>query len=166
MPHDGWRLFLPYLIDTYKNNISTVTTEGVQAWYRLTPSAACGNGGTTGNTISQEQCEVDPATVAQDKIFYSALLGSSADVTVSIGGNVQTGTWDDSPVGGIGIYHGSVDFNGYTGDVIVTISRSGSTVASMSGEAITDSCTNDITNWNAWTGSASASTSISATPLS
>ena len=30
MPHDGWRQFLPYIIDTYKNNISTVT-EGIES---------------------------------------------------------------------------------------------------------------------------------------
>lgn len=53
MPHDGWRDFLPYLIDTYKNGIATVNREGVVGWYRKHPGNACTTGGTTGNTASQ-----------------------------------------------------------------------------------------------------------------
>jgi Glycosyl hydrolase family 71 len=48
MPHDGWRMFLPFLIDTYKNGIATITKEGLTGWYRTSPGAACGTGGTTG----------------------------------------------------------------------------------------------------------------------
>ena len=44
MPHDGWRLFLPYVIDTYKNKIATITKEGVVAWYRPHPNTACTTG--------------------------------------------------------------------------------------------------------------------------
>ncbi|KAK9334371.1 hypothetical protein LIPSTDRAFT_115799 [Lipomyces starkeyi NRRL Y-11557] len=164
MPHDGWRLFLPYVIDTYKNSIASISQEGLVSWYRLSPATACATGGTTGNTASQLQIEFEPYDIVQDRVFYSALLASSATVTVSIGGVVQTGTWENTPDGGIGIYHGSVPFNGNTGEVIVTIARSGTTVAQMIGESITTSCTNGITTWNAWVGSATASNDISATP--
>lgn len=34
MPHDGWRLFLPYYIDIYKNGKASITKEGVVGWYR------------------------------------------------------------------------------------------------------------------------------------
>ncbi|KAJ8099511.1 glycoside hydrolase [Lipomyces tetrasporus] len=125
MPHDGWRLFLPFVIDTYKNGIASITQEGLVSWYRLNPATTCATGETTGNTASQLQIEFEPYGIVQDKVFYSALLASSATVTVSIGGVVQTGTWENAPGGGIGIYHGSVPFNGDTGEVIVTISRSG-----------------------------------------
>lgn len=163
MPHDGWRLFLPYVIDTYKNGIASITQEGLVSWYRLSPAQACDTGGTTGNTASQLQLEYDPSVLMQDKIFYSALLASAADVTVSIGGVIQKGTWENIPSGGIGIYHGSVPMGGHTGEVVITISRSGSTIASVSGPAITTSCPKEITNWNAWVGSATAANTIPTT---
>jgi hypothetical protein len=37
MPHDGWRVLLPYLIDTYKNNVSTIQQEILVGWYRPNP---------------------------------------------------------------------------------------------------------------------------------
>jgi hypothetical protein len=67
-------------------------------------------------------------------------------------------------VGLVDIYHGSVPFDGNTGEVIVTISRSGTTIAQMTGKSITTDCTNGIENWNAWVGSATSSETISATP--
>ncbi|GJC78601.1 hypothetical protein ColLi_01439 [Colletotrichum liriopes] len=33
LPHDGWRLTLPYWINYYKNGKSTVTKEGLVTWY-------------------------------------------------------------------------------------------------------------------------------------
>ncbi|THY17642.1 glycoside hydrolase [Aureobasidium pullulans] len=158
MPHDGWRLFLPYVIDMYKNGKASISTEGLVSWYRLTPGSACSSGGTTGNTASQGQQEYPPAQLAQDKVFYSALLTSTADVTVTIGGTTQTGTWENVPSGGSGIYHGSVPFSG-RGAVTVKITRNGNTVAQMNGLSITDTCANGIENWNAWVGSATAGSS-------
>lgn len=61
MPHDGWRLFLPFAIDMYKQGTATITREGVVAWYKKNPGSACGTGGTTGNTASQQQTEYAPA---------------------------------------------------------------------------------------------------------
>jgi hypothetical protein len=159
MPHDGWRLFLPFVINQYKTGSAEITQEGVTAWYRLSPNDTCSTNGTSGNTASQLQYEFSPGTVVQDRVFYSALLTSSATVAVTIGGTSQTGTWTHTPAGGAGIYHGSVPFDGLTGNVVVTVGG-----MTIDGAAISDSCTDDITNWNAWVGSAtgaSASTTVS-----
>lgn len=104
MTHDGWRLFLPYLIDTYKTGIGSITEEGLVSWYRLNPSnsTGCSSNGTTGNTATQLQIEMDPGQVVEDKIFYSALLTAPADVTVSIGGISQPAKWTNGPTGNIG----------------------------------------------------------------
>ena len=71
MLHDGWRQFLPYVIDTYKNNISTVTQEGITAWFRPNPVAGspCSSGGTSGNTHTQFQVEFPPGEIAQGQLF-------------------------------------------------------------------------------------------------
>jgi hypothetical protein len=165
MPHDGWRLFLPYVIDMYKERTATITQEGLVGWYRLSPAAACGSGGTSGNTASQLQLEFEPDTMMQDSVFYSALLSSAADVTVQIGGNNVYGSWRNVPDGGIGIYHGSAPFDDNIGEVTITLQRGDTIIAQISnGEAIAATCTNDIENWNAWVGSASATDQISATP--
>lgn len=163
MPHDGWRALLPFVIDTYKNNISTITRETLTTWYRLNPGASCSNGGTTGNTASQQQVEYSPSAMLEDRVFYSALLGSSAAVTVQIGGTTQAGKWDSIPDGGVGIYHGSVPFNGATGQVVVSLSRGG---MSVSGAAITTDCSSNggLNNWNAWVGSSQSGAGVSATP--
>jgi hypothetical protein len=67
MPHDGWRVFLPYLIDTYKNNVSTVSQEAIVAWYRPNPvtGSACATGDTSGNTHSQFQVEFQPGDIVE-----------------------------------------------------------------------------------------------------
>jgi hypothetical protein len=156
MPHDSWRKFLPYVIDTYKNLNPQVTQEGLVVWYRTQPGVACASGGTTGNTASQGQTVYDPSQILQDLVFYSALLGSNATVEVSIGGVVQSGSWRNEPMGGAGIYHGSVPFTG-TGEVVVTIKRGSLIVAQMSGAAISNSCPGGIENWNAWVGEADGS---------
>lgn len=92
MPHDGWRLNLPFLIDLYTEGTATVTEENVVTWYRLSPGTAC-DSGTTGNTANQLQMEFAPSQIVQDRVFYSALLVEPATVTVSIGGVVQEGSW-------------------------------------------------------------------------
>ncbi|QRD84998.1 putative alpha-1,3-glucanase [Aspergillus flavus] len=140
MPHDGWRLFLPFLIDTYNS------------------------GGTSGNTASQLQIEFHPTEIVQDHIFFSALLSAPATVTVSVGGVSQQASWTWQPDGGVGIYHGSVPFGSSLGDVVVTLSRSGKQIAQVHGSSISTNCVKGLTNWNAWVGSASASESVNAKP--
>ncbi|KAK3935749.1 glucan endo-1,3-alpha-glucosidase [Diplogelasinospora grovesii] len=156
MPHDGWRQFLPYLISQYKTGRASITTESLVSWFRLSPANACSTGGTTGNTASQGQVVYDPATLAQDRVFFSALLSSSAQVSIAIGRVTQRGSWSSIPSGGSGIYFGSVPFNGLTGAVTVTISRNGKIVAQMQGATVSKQCTNGISSWNAWVGSAVA----------
>ncbi|KAI9154906.1 Glucan endo-1,3-alpha-glucosidase agn1 [Paramyrothecium foliicola] len=164
MPHDAWRKTLPFSIDMYVRNATTITEEGVTFWYRKQPAAACSTGQTSGNTVSQLQLEFSPLEVAQDRVFFTAILASNADVSVSIGGASQAATWSDEPEGGIGLYHGSVPFNG-VGEVKITITRNGATVASGAGIAITNQCeAGGLANWNAWVGYAKGP-SVSKKPL-
>ena len=154
MPHDGWRATLPFWIDLYKNGQAEVTQESLVTWYRLSPAAACSSGGTSGNTASQLQIEFPPAQMAQDRIFFSAVLTRFTEVVVSIGGVAQQVGWSSVPDDDVGVFHGSVTFNGRTGPVEVYLMRDGSKYLSISGEAISGSCKNGIQNWNAWVGSA------------
>lgn len=147
--HDGWRAFLPFLIDMAKSNTTSFNQENVVAWYRENPNSACGTGGTTGNTASQLQQIYAPGLLAQDMVFYAALLGSAASVSVSIGGQTIAGAWSTTPSGGAGLYRGSVSTGGRTGNVVVTVSRSGSQILQASGDAITTGCVQGIENWNA-----------------
>ncbi|KAK4160430.1 glycosyl hydrolase family 71-domain-containing protein, partial [Cladorrhinum sp. PSN259] len=159
MPHDAWRQhILPFMIDQYKTNQSTVTQEAIVAWYRLTPGAACNDGRTSGNTHSQLQVEFAPTKVSQDKIFFSALLSSNKAVTVTVGGVNLAADWSSKPAGGVGVYHGSVSYGSNLGAVVVTV---GDMV--FSGEPITTNCNrvkgqSGLTNWNAWVGSKAGST--------
>ncbi|KAM0327648.1 hypothetical protein ACHAQA_005941 [Verticillium albo-atrum] len=146
MPHDGWRLFLPYWIDMYKNGTATVTREGVVAWYRQTEALLCPSGGTTGNTATQLQFTYSPDKLLRDKVFFDALLGSYADVSVTIGGVDAKAKWENVPDGNVGIFHGSVDFRGLTGAVVVTINRGGAWVVQMTGQPIRNTCSNGIQN--------------------
>jgi hypothetical protein len=52
MPHDGWRIFLPFLINTYKYGTATIDKEGLIVWHRPQPTAACSDEGTSANTTS------------------------------------------------------------------------------------------------------------------
>lgn len=165
MPHDGWRHLLPFMIDMWKNGVATATEEAVVSWYRLAPGRACDSGGTTGNTAQQVQTEVTPWSLAQDKIFYAAISTSVLSPRITIGDSVQIGNWDSVPdgsLGYVGIYYGSVDFDGHTGDVkIELISSGGDVVATLNGAAISSTCKNSVQNWNAWVGSASGNRAIS-----
>ncbi|KAI8198155.1 Mutanase [Colletotrichum sp. SAR 10_76] len=162
-PHDGWRQTLPFWIDYYKNGKGTVNKEALVGWYRTSQATACPDGNTTGNTASQLQKEFSPVSVMQDKIFFSAVLGSAAEVSVMVGSKAQEGKWTSVPDGGIGVYHGSVPFTG-TGAVSIRIQRGGQTLAQIDGASINNNCQDDLTNWNPWVGSASLSSSVSATP--
>ncbi|KAJ5632142.1 hypothetical protein N7490_008481 [Penicillium lividum] len=166
MPHDGWRLFLPFVIDMYKYNTTTVTEEGLVTWFRPQPVGTCDDGDTTLNTASQLQIEFDPVSVLTDEIYFSALLVSTAEISVSVGGtSLGSVSWTHKPSGGVGIYHGSAAYTG-TGPVVVTITRNGETVAEVSDGSITSVCDDGFQNWNAWVGSATSSGSVSAKPLS
>ncbi|KAK1460022.1 glycosyl hydrolase family 71 [Colletotrichum melonis] len=159
MPHDGWRLLLPFLIDLYKYGTATVRREGLVTWYRLHPAHAGDAGGTTGNTSSHGQELFHPSEIMEDKIVFSALLTGPAQVTVSVGGVAEEARWDEddgTPArGGVGVYHGSAPFNGRTGEVVVTVHRGGDVAAQVQGRPITTECHHGgMNNWNAWVGAA------------
>ncbi|KAL4909687.1 glycoside hydrolase [Aspergillus multicolor] len=160
MPHDGWRVLLPYLIEQYKveskeerDNVE-IKEELLSVWYRLSPAWACEDGNTTGNAEAHDQTIFEPVEILEDKIFYSALLEESANVDVFIGGGNGTARWTDTPQGGRGIYHGSVDMGDREGEVVVMLSRNGETFNEMRGKGIElqKNCPLNQTNWNAWVG--------------
>lgn len=128
--------------------MASVTTENVVGWYRPHPKMACGTGGTTGNTASQLQPVYPPGELVKDEVFFAALLGSAATITVTIGGVASVATWTYVPSDGVGLYRGSVPFNGRTGAVTITIARSGAQILSASGDAISTSCNSNMQNWN------------------
>ncbi|GKT74274.1 alpha-glucanase [Colletotrichum tofieldiae] len=166
LPHDGWRETLPFSIDMYKHNTTTVDSERLVAWYRPNPSTSCKDGGTSGNTASQLQLEFHPWNVAKDAVYFTALLASSATIEVTVGGVTQKASWSTTPEGGVGLYHGDAWYYDSTGDVRVRVIRGGSIVAEIAGTAITTDCskTNGYTNWNAWVGSAVSPKAVSAKP--
>lgn len=68
---------------------------------------------------------ISPSTIAKDRVFFTALLTSPADVEVTIGGTVVSGaTWENVPSSGQGLYHGSVEFGNLVGPVSVVVSTS------------------------------------------
>lgn len=161
MPHDGWRLLLPYVIDVYKNGgRATISQEGLVTWFRPQPATACKTGGTVGNQPDSSQCLYRPESLVQDKIFYTALLGSNADIAVSVGGRDQQAKWTSTPDGGVGLWHGSVAYRG-TGNVSVTVTRAGAQVAQVVGGHISTDCTDGIENWNAWVGASTSPKAVS-----
>lgn len=158
-PHDSWRTLLPYYIDAYKSgNLSTTSTttnmttpaeeDIITYWYRPNPSSAGSAGGTTGNNPAMGQPIVAPGQVSQDKVFVTVLVQEPSQVTVTIGN--ATTTLDANHAG---INHFSVPFDGRTGPVELAIVRSGQTVVSTMGPAITTECTDGLVNWNAIVGS-------------
>ncbi|GFF26046.1 mutanase Pc12g07500 [Aspergillus lentulus] len=168
MPHDGWRQLLPYVIDTYRNGRATFDTEVLVTWYRPTLASACGDGGTTANTASQLQIEYRPVDIVDDRIFVSALLSEPAYLTINYGVGEYGVDWDYTPEGGVGIYHASMALNGQTGSATIQLLRdSGVFISYNPSQGISTTCTNDITNWNVWVGSATYTlTSTIPPPLS
>jgi glucan endo-1,3-alpha-glucosidase len=149
MPHDSWRDLLPYYIARFKNNGAAppVTTEKLQYWYRLTPSAAGSADGVTGGNGPT----YDPNTVVQDKVFFTALVNAPSTISVQIGGNPATKFQATEA----GVNHFSQDFNGQTGQVTFSIERNGETMLSGTGEAISSAPSDGVTNFNAWVGGVS-----------
>ncbi|KAL4794005.1 glycoside hydrolase [Aspergillus venezuelensis] len=161
MPHDGWRVLLPYLIELYKAGSEeeredvAIEEELLSVWYRLSPAWACEDGNTTGNTEQHGQTILEPVEVLEDKVFYSALLEERANVSVIIGGKAgEAAAWTDTPDGSRGVYHGSVNMGDREGEVVVMLSRNGEIFNEMRGKGIElqKNCPLNHTNWNAWVG--------------
>ena len=151
MPHEGWLKLLPFYIERYKTGAAAVKEEALVAYYRPNPAAACESGGTTGNNRAFGQVELAPHQLVEDRVFFTALLETAAEVSVSIGGEEQKGTFTRTPAdGGAGVYEGSVEFRGNSGEVVVTLLRDGKVVATAEGGPwITTNCKGGIENWNA-----------------
>jgi hypothetical protein len=86
--------------------------------------------------------------LVEDAVFFAALLGSTATITVSIGGVASAATWTYAPSNGVGLYRGSIPLNGRTGAVTITLARAGATIISATGDSITTSCTSGMQNYN------------------
>ncbi|CAK5284007.1 unnamed protein product [Mycena citricolor] len=155
MPHTGWTTFLPYLIQTYKTGKAAASQQLLTAWFRLSPAAACGDGGTTGDVAAQLQVEYPPSQMLQDKIYFAALLNSEVAPTVTVGGNSIPAQWDKRPYGGVGIYRGSAAYGGNLGTVQVNVAG-----MVVTGQSITTVCHNGLNNFNAWVGSATGSGTV------
>lgn len=149
MPHDKLLTLLPHYISQYKGTKSNATTDSMQYWYRTSPAAAGAIGGVLGNNPNQGQKEYSPDSLCQDKVFFTALLQSAADVHVQIGSSPVT-----SYTGVAGLNHWSQPFDGQTGNVTFSVVRNGNTVKSEGGAPITASSTlvGGLTNYNVWVG--------------
>ncbi|OTA99377.1 glycoside hydrolase family 71 protein [Hypoxylon sp. CI-4A] len=128
--HTAFRFVLPYFISAYKAGNADVAlpSEGAVAWYRTTPAAVCGDGGTVwgqGGTASAAQG-------TKDVISIIALTESAGDITVAIGDSTQTVSASSS-VGKASFYQ--VDFTGKSGAVTVTVAGKSTT-----GPEISSSC--------------------------
>lgn len=162
MPHDGWRLHLPFVIDLYRTGTASMTQESLVAWYRTETGISCSGGNTTGFSFSGLQIDTHADDRLEDKIFFSALLASNASVSISIGGQEHDTEWEYEPYGGIGIYHGNLGINSsHVGDVSISISRDDQKTVNLDGRSISGNCTKGYVNLNAWVGNA---TSGSITP--
>lgn len=164
MPHDGWRLQLPFVIDLYKSGTASITEESLVVWYRVQPRDACSGGNTTGTAIKERAPdETDTDTWLQDKIFFSALLSANASVKISMGNSKTNAVWDNEPDDGVGIYHGSFAYDpDHLGEPTITISRDKQEVVHVKGRALTTSCTSGFANYNAWVGSETSGKTIPA----
>ncbi|KAJ5720907.1 uncharacterized protein N7483_008841 [Penicillium malachiteum] len=163
MPHDGWRLHLPYVIDTYRTGMTNMTEESLVVWYRTEVGSSCSGGNTTGFTSTDLQIDTSTGYWVKDKIFFSALLASNASVKVTIGGKDYDAKWEYEPDGGIGVYHGNFGLKSeHLGETTILISREDEEVVHMDGRSLTSSCTSGFINFNAWVGSATSGKNMSA----
>jgi hypothetical protein len=172
IPHDGWRLQLPFVIDLYKNGTASITEESLVVWYRVQPRDACSGGNTTGSAIKEranqekekeKEKETDTDIYLEDKIFFSALLASNASIKVTMDDLEKNAHWEDEPDGGVGIYHGSFAYDPkHLGEPTITVSRDKKEVVHVKGRALTTSCPSGFANYNAWVGSETSGKTIPA----
>ncbi|KAI0430520.1 glycoside hydrolase family 71 protein [Xylaria sp. FL1042] len=130
--HTAFRFVLPYFISAYKagNADVAVPSEGAVAWYRTTPAAICGDGG----TVWGQGGSASAAQGTQDVVSVIALTNAPTDITVQIGsGDSGQSVSATSTVGKASFYE--VPTNGRTGAVTVTLNGKSTT-----GPEITNSC--------------------------
>lgn len=152
MAHEGWRVQLPFMIDTYVDGKATFTKESATvAHHRTSLLTGCSDGGTTLNTANQLQLEHQPASGSPDKVYVAALLTAPASISFSSGGKQQSvglDEWDVMPDGGVGLYLTTLDITteGYQS---LSINRNGIQLQFFRTLA-EDRCPNTLTNWNAY----------------
>ncbi|KAI0880020.1 glycoside hydrolase family 71 protein [Annulohypoxylon maeteangense] len=127
--HSAFRFVLPYFISAYKTGNTNVElpSEGAVAWYRTTPAAVCGNGG----TVWGQGGSASAASGTKDVISIIALSNSPKDITVAIGGTTQTVSASSS-VGKASFYE--IDFSGKSGTVTITFNGKSTTGPAISAE--------------------------------
>jgi glucan endo-1,3-alpha-glucosidase len=114
-PHSGFRAVLPYFIAAYKAGSATAAPPGgsrAVAWYRTTPVAVCGAGGTVwgqGGTAAASQG-------ARDVVSIITVSTATATVNVKIGASGQ-----DFPHScGSNVCYFELAFDGRTGPVALS----------------------------------------------
>ncbi|CAJ2504633.1 Uu.00g120270.m01.CDS01 [Anthostomella pinea] len=128
--HTAFRFVLPYFIAAYKNGNPDVAvpTEGAMAWYRTTPVAVCGDGG----TVWGQDGSASAAGGTSDVISVIALAEAPTSIDVSIDGSSQ-------PVNTVGTVGKAtfyqIPFDGKTGAVTITMNGESTT-----GPEITNIC--------------------------
>ncbi|KAI0164129.1 glycoside hydrolase family 71 protein [Xylariaceae sp. FL1272] len=129
--HTAFRFVLPYFISAYKAGSTDVAvpTTGAMAWYRTTPKAVCGDGG----TVWGQGGGASATGGTEDVISIIGLADSAQSVQVQIGsGAVQTLTATKT-AGKASFYQTS--FSGQTGAVKITYNGKTTT-----GPEITNTC--------------------------
>ncbi|KAK6581216.1 hypothetical protein PZA11_005907 [Diplocarpon coronariae] len=149
--HESWLDFLPYYIASYKGSPLPIARDQMQYWYRPAPAAAGSTCGVVGGDSSQDGVpEVSPNDILADRIFFSALLTSAAQVHVQVGGAAET-VYEFAA----GLTHASQAFAGQTGVLRFWVTRDGVVAGSGNGSEITAATTlaGGCTNYNPWVGS-------------
>lgn len=159
MPHDGWRIQLPFAIDLYKKGTASVGQESLVIWYR-TQSHCTGNiTGIMDDDLRKNHVE------GGNKVFFSALLASNASIKAIFGDVEKQASWSYKPDGGIGIYYGNSDIDpAHLEDTAVAIWRSDEEVMKVKGPSLNSSCDDSFVNFNAWVGAHSVKGDDSASP--
>ncbi|KAI1357445.1 glycoside hydrolase family 71 protein [Xylaria arbuscula] len=130
--HTAFRFVLPYFISAYKagNADVAVPSEGAVAWYRTTPAAVCGDGG----TVWGQGGSASAAQGTSDVVSVIALTNAATDINVKIGSDdAGSSVSATSTVGKASFYEVAV--NGRTGAVTITLNGQSTT-----GPEITNNC--------------------------
>jgi hypothetical protein len=93
-------------------------------------------------------------------IYFSAVLGSVANVTISIGNETKATTWNYEPAGGVGVYHGNLEVGSLSGDVRVLLKRGNATLATIAGKPVGGCGPDGYANFNPYVGSAVSTKAI------
>jgi hypothetical protein len=125
----------------------------------------CNAGGTVVNTVTHLQQEFAPESIGQH-IQFEALLGSMANVTITVGGVSYDAPWKKVPYGNVGVYHGRIALRtDATGPVLINLYRSGVLLRTLTGRSVGGCMIGDgnYANFNAETAGSTLGKAISAT---